>query len=210
MDADDIMATTRIEAEVNEFINNPNIDVCGCSAMLIDENNSIIGSQNMEGVTDFFIHPSVMGKTEWFKKYKYREWAKRIEDRDLWYRAKPSSCFYNIPSPLLFYRAFGTPTANQHLESDKRLRQIYWHYKDYKKTLVWCLINCLKTYIKDLIFSISSAFKMKSIQKKIRTRNSVPTHLALGKDALENSIFDDESRTISIDNNSILQQQGYD
>lgn len=51
-----------------------------------------------------FIHPTVAGRTAWFRKWKYRESVSGCEDRDLWIRSFNESKFADIDVPLLFYR----------------------------------------------------------------------------------------------------------
>jgi len=111
MDADDIMHYDRLEVQLNLLEDNNHIDVLGASAYSIDDKNVIQGlksSDNNELVkVTSFIHPTIIGKTEWFKNNNYDEKAIRIEDAELWDRTKVSSTFYQINTPLLFYREFG-------------------------------------------------------------------------------------------------------
>lgn len=188
MDADDIMAITRISKQVNCLLKDNTIDVCGCSTMLIDSSNNIMGSQNMTGVYDLFVHPTVMGRTEWFRRNHYDSAAVRIEDRDLWLRTYRYSKFFNIPEALFFYRAFGTPSSSQNLASNKRLRALYKHYKKYNETISWCIKNCIKTYAKDTIFLLLNFFHMNYILTKIRGRKSLPQNLCLSQEDLEAAI----------------------
>ena len=188
MDADDIMAVTRIEKEVSYLINNPNIDVLGSSAMLIDENNVINGSQDMGGVGDFFIHPSVMGRTTWFKSNPYDAKAFRIEDKDLWLRTHNSSQFFNIQEPLLFYRAFANVDLSHLLASNKRQRLLFKQYKKYNHSLAWGLINILKTYFKDIVFFLMFSLGDGKMYARTRSRNHVPSNLCLTMSDLRISI----------------------
>lgn len=189
MDADDIMSIDRIKRQVDCFKNNKQLDVCGCSSMLIDEHNNIIGSQNMANVSDMFMHPTVMGKTEWFIHNKYDEAAIRIEDRDLWLRTCRNSIFFNLPEALLFYRAFGTPSSSQNIESNRRLRGLYKKYKRYNRNVFWCIKNCFATYIKDLIFNIIDFTGANGCKIYLRNRNPVPEKLALSKNDLDSAIL---------------------
>ena len=184
MDADDIMAVDRIEKQVKYLSTHPEVDVIGSSAILIDSKNIIRGSQNMSSIRDWFIHPSVMGKKEWFEVNRYAKWAVRIEDRELWTRTSGFSSFYNIPEPLLFYRAFGTQFSNQHISSDKRLRTIYRRYKEYGKPWSWYFKNIIFTYIKDIIFFICSLFRLNMIFIKIRKRKPIDNRLMLDESDL--------------------------
>lgn len=189
MDADDIMAITRIEKEVLHLVDNPDIDVLGSSAMLIDENNVINGSQNMGGVRDFFIHPSVMGKTTWFKSNPYDAKAVRIEDKDLWLRTQKKSQFYNIQEPLLFYRAFANVDLSQLLASNKRQRLLFKQYRKYNHSLVWGYFNVLKTYLKDIVFFLMFSFGEGKLYTRTRSRNQVPSNLCLTISDLKFSLY---------------------
>ena len=82
-----------------------------------------------------FFHPTVMGKTEWFKSNLYSEWALRAEDFELWTRSERNSVFYSIENPLLFYREFGVPTFKKYYLSQITLIRIARRYTFYNKSL---------------------------------------------------------------------------
>lgn len=94
MDADDIMYITRIEEQVTFLESHPDVDVLGTSIMIIDNNNDIVGSDMYTGEVNSFIHPTVMGKLEWFRSNPYCEWALRAEDMELWSRTASKSKFW--------------------------------------------------------------------------------------------------------------------
>lgn len=113
MDADDIMMPNRLECQVNFLQNNPEVDVVGSSVIIIDEKNDLIGKRNVNRrskdidqlfYNTHFIHPTVAGKTSWFKKWQYSETLKGVEDYDLWIRSYQNSRFADINEPLLYYR----------------------------------------------------------------------------------------------------------
>lgn len=112
MDADDIMHPQRIEKQLNILKNNPDIDVLGSNAYSIDENNDVVGKRmNVSGdslvsVTTF-THPTIIAKTEWFKKNPYDVLALRVEDSELWLRTYNKYNFKSTTEPLLFYREIG-------------------------------------------------------------------------------------------------------
>lgn len=112
MDADDIMHPIRLETQVQILKDNPNIDVLGTNAYVIDENNLVFGMRYRENSglikVEHFIHPTIMGKKQWFLDNPYDEKAIRIEDAELWYRTKSFSNFMMTNDPLLFYREFGS------------------------------------------------------------------------------------------------------
>lgn len=111
MDADDIMHPRRIERQLQILKSNPHIDVLGTNAYVIDENNLVFGQRfaKNDGLqkVEHFIHPTVIGKKQWFIDNPYDEEAIRIEDAELWYRTKSFSNFMMTNEPLLFYREFG-------------------------------------------------------------------------------------------------------
>ena len=87
MDVDDVMLPERLAVQVKYMEEHPEVDVCGTGA----------GEWT-------FIHPSVMGRTEWFRKHPYRSECDGCEDWDLWTRTRMSSSFGFLPEPLIVYR----------------------------------------------------------------------------------------------------------
>lgn len=123
MDADDIMYPERLEQQFKYMQDHPNIDLIGAAAYVIDDNNKIFGIRvglNSFTVVDCirespFIHPTIMGRTEWFAENKYATRAERYEDYELWLRTVENSRFYNLDKPLLFYREGGSGHAGKYI-----------------------------------------------------------------------------------------------
>ena len=64
---------------------NPEIDVLGTNAYSINERNEVVGIRINIGRTEIvpcktFIHPTIIGKTQWFKEHPYNVNAVRVED----------------------------------------------------------------------------------------------------------------------------------
>lgn len=87
MDADDVMMPERLALQVKYLQEHPEVDVCGTGA----------GEWT-------FIHPTVMGRTEWFRNHPYRSECDGCEDWDLWLRTKKCSAFGYLDDPLIYYR----------------------------------------------------------------------------------------------------------
>lgn len=112
MDADDLMFPDRLRVQINYLLENKQIDVLGSQAIIVDETNKILGiryGKNNVTLTDLFngtifIHPSIMGKTIWFKHHLYNEFFDGAEDYELFLRAFEGSSFMNLEAPLIFYR----------------------------------------------------------------------------------------------------------
>lgn len=119
MDADDVMLPQRLERQV-EFVRlHPETDAVGSSTIVIDELGNRLGWRGMShwkkgagrksGDLGFipvhsFMHPTVMGRTQWFRRYYYNPACEGCEDMDLWFRSRLNSHFYSLYEPLLLYR----------------------------------------------------------------------------------------------------------
>jgi glycosyltransferase involved in cell wall biosynthesis len=135
MDSDDIMTPDRLEKQVHLLSSNPSLELVGSFVYTIDENNSITGKRgvnlNVNRVEDIlknglFIHPTVTGKTSWFKKNNYKLGFNRAEDLELWCRSYDGSTrFYSIiEEPLLFYRDPVKLSIDKYRASSKTVRKI--------------------------------------------------------------------------------------
>lgn len=169
MDADDIMHPQRIQRQFEILENHPNIDVLGTNAYVIDENNLVFGIRykNQVGLSkvEHFIHPTIMGKKQWFLDNPYDENAIRIEDAELWYRTKQFSNFMMTNEPLLFYREFGSyyyPKYIKVLPSLIYLNKKYPLDKFWTKVLVLSSANIPLYYIFEVILKSSHLKKRRS------------------------------------------------
>lgn len=186
MDADDIMSVNRIEEQVCYMESHPEVDVLGSSAMLIDDKNHIVGSYLNCGKVQSFIHPSIIGKTEWFKKNPYSQWAHRAEDYELWCRTFTKSVFWSLDKPLLFYREFGVPVTKKYIQTQKTLLKIYYRYKNYDKSFVWFFFNCIITSCKIILYYIFDFCGSTNFLLRMRRRLAVDSSKLLSdKDLIE-------------------------
>lgn len=159
MDADDIMFIDRVEKQVAFLENNPDVDVTGSSAVIIDDENRIIGLRDSSPPQTYedglkagaFIHPTVAGKTAWFSRFRYKEDLVGAEDFDLWLRSQNTSVFKALNEPLLFYRDPLKFKLNTYLFRLKQQRKIfrtdqYLHDKPMLK-----LKTLLGSYVKSVL-----------------------------------------------------------
>lgn len=179
MDADDIMTVDRIEKELLYLQEHPEVDVVGSSIMTIDNKSNIIGSGYNFGKVASFIHPTVMGKTEWFRANPYAEWALRAEDTELWLRTCSKSCFHAIGEPLLFYREFGVPTFKKYYLTQKTIVKIAGRYKEYGKSFFWFTKLATLSYAKIIINAIMVLIGNMNLLVAMRRRVRVPNELLL-------------------------------
>ena len=188
MDADDIMCVSRIKEQVNFLEEHPDVDVCGTSIMTIDGKNNIIGSGFYNGKAKGFVHPTVMGKSVWFKSNPYVDWALRAEDFELWTRTSINSNFYAIGKPLLFYREFGVPTFKKYFLSQKTLIKVASNYKQYEKSFSWFLKLSASACAKIVLASLFSVMGKIDLIVSMRRRTTVPEALVLKKTDLNAAI----------------------
>ena len=188
MDADDIMYVTRIKEQVEFMESHPEIDVCGTSIMTIDDNNNIIGSGYGNGRVTEFYHPTIMGKTAWFRSNPYADWAVRAEDTELWLRTMHKSNFYCIGRPLFFYREFGVTSFRKYMLTQKTMIKVGRRYKQYNKSFSWYLILAFKTYSKMIMSVILAVFCKLEVLVTMRKRAFIPGELQLTKEDLDYSI----------------------
>lgn len=114
MDADDISLPTRFQKQFDYLESNNDIALVGSTAILIDE---LGHEKNKIGITlpsnqifcqlffgNMFIHTSVMGLTEVFRKYKYNINYFLAEDYLLWSQIAKDLPVFVISEPLVKYR----------------------------------------------------------------------------------------------------------
>jgi len=188
MDADDIMYITRIEEQVRFMESHPEVDVCGTGIMRIDNENNIVGSRIRIGNVTIFEHPTVMGKTSWFKSNPYAEWAHRAEDFELWTRTRKSSKFIYIEKPLFFYREFGVPTLKKYYLSQKTIIQVALHYQKYDLSLLWCLRTAMLALLKICVNALFAVIGKMDVLILMRGNKNAPAEIALTNEDLLFSI----------------------
>lgn len=114
MDGDDIAYPERLQVQVEYLESNPDVDLLATQFIVVDrdgkakgkftvkESHAEICSCPWSGIG--LLHPTWMGKTEWFRTYQYRAKAIRMEDQDLLLRTFAKSKFACLPEVLLGYR----------------------------------------------------------------------------------------------------------
>lgn len=156
MDADDLMFPTRLEHLIYYLESNPEIDVVGSSAVVINNDNQIIGirlsSYDFSQPLSFdrsaiFIHPTVAGRTKWFRKYHYKDEFNGCEDCNLWMRSYAESKFYIIPEPLYFYREPLVFKLSTYLFRKKQGRKMSIAERKYVHDNLSLLFFILKSYL---------------------------------------------------------------
>jgi len=113
MDADDLMHPERIERQLKFLRAHPSIDLIDTATFTVDDDLTPLGirgdrplDSRPEAVlrNGLLIHPTVMGRAEWFRSNPYDPIYVRAEDRELWSRTCATTKFARLCDPLFFYR----------------------------------------------------------------------------------------------------------
>lgn len=167
MDADDIMHSERLERQLKILLEHPEIDVLGTNAYSIDEANLVFGIRFAETMglkkVDHFIHPTIMGKKQWFLDNPYDEKAIRIEDAELWYRTKQFSNFMMTNEPLLFYREFGSYYYPKYI---KVLPSLVYLNKKYPLDKFWMRVLIQSSLNVPIYWCFERVFKSDYLKKR--------------------------------------------
>lgn len=176
MDADDIMVLERIRIQIQLMKNNPEIDVLGTNAFSIDENNNVNGIKikyEEKSIkirnTKTFIHPTIIGKKEWFMKNPYDVKANRIEDAELWLRTVNKSVFKVYDMPLLYYRDFG---ENYYKKYFNALKSMPYLIKKNNYSII-LILNAFKLFFIGLSLYVFNVFNKENIIISKRTKKNV-------------------------------------
>ena len=137
MDADDLMHPERIERQVGFLRANPDVDLIDTATFTVADDLTPLGMRG-DGPLDarpaavlrhgLLIHPTVMGRAEWFRGNPYDPVYVRAEDRELWSRTCATTRFARLRSPLFFYREDPAGNLRSYLRSERTVRDVLRRY----------------------------------------------------------------------------------
>lgn len=129
MDADDYSYPERLEKQVQFMESNQNIDVLGTAARLMTKNGVEIGIHycpkyyktlvKQIHLRTPFLHPSIIAKTTFFKKWHYSNKFPFCEDYELWIRTFPDVRFHNLREVLIEYTVPEHTSIKRQLNSSR-------------------------------------------------------------------------------------------
>jgi glycosyltransferase involved in cell wall biosynthesis len=137
MDADDLMHPERIERQVRFLRENPDVDLVDTATFTVDDDLTLLGIRGdrpldarPEAVlrNGLLVHPTVMGRTEWFRRNPYDPVYVRAEDRELWSRICATTRFGRLCEPLFFYREGLAGNARNYLRTERTVRDVLQRY----------------------------------------------------------------------------------
>lgn len=183
MDGDDIMHPERLAKQIELMHLNPNFDVVGSGIYTIDAENRPVSVRGLEHLdvnpssvisNGLLLHPTVLGRREWFLRNKYDESFRGSEDYELWCRTYSCSTFGKLSIPLHFYRENSRSPQSylrHYLKAAHYQRKIYRMYgslmvgKRRSRKLIF------NSYIKGEIYRIAT---LAGMQKFIVDKRSQP------------------------------------
>ena len=137
MDADDLMHPERLERQLAFLRANPEVDLVDTAICTVDDDLTPLGIRGERPLdarpeavlrSGLLIHPTVMGRTEWFRRNPYDPVYVRAEDRELWIRTGAASRFARLGEPLLFYRESLAGNLGNYLRTERTVRRILRRY----------------------------------------------------------------------------------
>jgi glycosyltransferase involved in cell wall biosynthesis len=133
MDADDLMHPRRLEEQVRFLEANPGVDLVDTATFTIDESSEPLGVRGDRPLncdprailkSGLLIHPTVTGRTAWFRAHPYDRRFVRAEDQELWVRSCGETVFGRLQEPLFFYRESLSGNLRNYLRTEKTNRKI--------------------------------------------------------------------------------------
>jgi len=133
MDADDVAYPNRLAAQLNFLRQEAEVDLCSGGAMVFGRYGRPLwryspATSHAQIVRSPFRgfplwHPGWMGRTAWFRRWRYDDCAWLAQDQELLLRSHRESRFANLPTVLLGYR-------REHVTLRKLLRYklLHIHY----------------------------------------------------------------------------------
>jgi hypothetical protein len=178
MDADDLMHPDRIARQVAYLQQHPDVDVVGTGMYLVDECNRIYGYVRKEKTdqtkhsmlrSGYLVHPSVIGKREWFLKYPYSSAFPRAEDRELWLRTCDLSVFAQIAEPLHFYRRTATPRLSASMTGACTLCRLIWANSEPERAFETLWLG-LRSVLMASAFCCTASLGIVNLARKVRAK----------------------------------------
>lgn len=130
MDADDVCYPERFARQIAFLEVNPEVDLLGAAAVVFADGGVAKGKLPLRlshdeicsrPLSGFYLpHPTWLGRTVWFRRYRYDVVATKSQDQDLLLRSYEDSRFACLPDILLGYRQNGVSLRNVLVSR--------WHY----------------------------------------------------------------------------------
>jgi glycosyltransferase involved in cell wall biosynthesis len=137
MDADDLMHPERIRRQLELLRADSRIDLVDTATITVDDDLTPLGVRGDQPLDSrpeavlrhgLLIHPTVMGRSEWFRSNPYDPVYVRAQDRELWNRTCATTRFARLCDPLFFYREGSAGNLPNYLRTERTVRNILHRY----------------------------------------------------------------------------------
>jgi glycosyltransferase involved in cell wall biosynthesis len=193
MDADDLMHPERLRRQVHFLEANPRVDLVDTATVTIDEANEPLGIRGDRPLdTDpravlrsgLLLHPTVTGRTAWFRANPYDRRFVRAEDHELWVRTCRSTAFARLNEPLFFYREGLSGNLRNYLRSARTVRKILRVYGPAAVGLGATALLLARSYLKSCAYWTYTKLGRQDRLIRARTRPLEPDEAAAARAAL--------------------------
>lgn len=191
MDADDIMFPERLKKIVETFNRNEDCNIIGSSAVIINENDQVIGFRKSPKHTSLiecyfstrFIHPSVAYRKSLVVNNLYNSKYDGCEDHELWFRIFSCSKALILEEALIFYRE---PTNLKLGRYCKRSFKLLNFFKENKLKLgLWNFIKATTlVYLKIAIYVFVTPLNLDKILLHLRNKSLLEKEVGRYQDIL--------------------------
>ena len=178
MDADDLMHPERIERQLEFLRANPNIDLIDTATFTVDDELTPLGIRGDRPLDSrpeavlrdgLLIHPTVMGRAEWFRSNPYDPVYVRAEDRELWIRTCATTTFARLCEPLFFYRESPAGNVRNYLRTESTVRHILHRYGPPVVGAWRTRLLVVRSLLKSMVYDIGTKLGLQG--RLIRKRN---------------------------------------
>lgn len=137
MDADDLMHPERIARQLEHLRANPAVDLVDTAIFTVDDDLTPLGLRGERPLDPrpeavlrdgLLIHPTITGRTAWFRANPYDARFVRAEDRELWVRTCTTTTFARLREPLFFYREAPAGNLPNYLRTERTVRDVLRRY----------------------------------------------------------------------------------
>ena len=114
MDGDDVSYPLRLERQVEYLDHHQRVDLIGSAVLVFGRDGVAVGKRAAPALHATMVgrpeggfpiaHPTLLGRIQFFRRFRYRAEAIRCEDQDLLLRSYRHATFGNVPDILLGYR----------------------------------------------------------------------------------------------------------
>ncbi|MBA7493329.1 hypothetical protein ES702_03887 [subsurface metagenome] len=183
MDADDLCHQERFAKQVQFLRTHPKVDIVGTSSCSLDKQGRpakklVVGETHEEIFKGLFkgggvsiIHPSIIGKARWFRRWPYDENNIRCEDYELWVRSRKDSLYANIPEILSFTNVFLSFSLTKYAGGKHSGALEIWKYAPAEFSRLSAIYKMAKQYLQ---VGVYAGAKLLGLHSKLISRRYRP------------------------------------